>query len=234
MRQAFGILLRSELALLRASMGDLVPQARRAIREAGERAIDEAARRLGEAIDVYDLAGNTPGETVEFQGRQVCPEAIEVVNPGVVIRAALAAALEEQVGPERAAAPLDTFARREKVRRRRIIGSALLPLDLELHLSAAQWEAIERDLLDGWDERLAVLRSPFFRTEAIDRLQSWPGVRYDRVLPHLDPRQRARLGESCDRDLARARIGAWLRNWQWSMIPDAQTLVATEDPWWRE
>lgn len=230
MRDVFGHQLRGELVLLRAAFPDLPPAARRAIREAGERAVDDAARRLEEAIAVYDHPESGTAAEVVIGGRAVSPEAMTLVDAGAAIRGSLAAALADQVGPERGAGQLAAYARREADRRRSVVRRIVLLLDLDLHLSAEQWDAIEGDLLDGWDERFAVRLSPFYRAGSIERPRRCPGLDYGRIVPHLDAPQAACLGEACDREFERSAIAAWLRNWRLDMIPT--TLDTTEDRWW--
>lgn len=228
----FARVLRAELAFLRAAHGDLPTEARRAIREAGEHAVAAAAERHVDAIDVYTIAAETSAAEIDFAGRAVSPEAIRLIDPRTEIREALAAALGEQVGPERARERIDGFAWREATRRRAIVRRILLRLDGEFHLSGAQWDAVEKDLLAAWDERLCASATSSEGLVGIDLRWTSPGLLYDLVLPHLEPAQRALLGPRSDRERERGAIAEWLQDLRFGLNPAG--VAESEDGWWHE
>jgi hypothetical protein len=205
LEQLYGPLLQIELETVRMSCPGLTPKDRRALVEAGRKAVRELAEQHA-AATVRGTA--PPGQTA--------------------VRQAVHARVAQAVEPLAPAAEFATFvreaaarqARREEAARIQIVAK----LDEQFELSARQREAILADLRGRWD--------PAWIRELDDRdgimindQRPAPDFADACIAPHLDADQRAAWQAWCQA-AGRRRLGMHIHNW--SGVPNAPKL----DPWW--
>jgi hypothetical protein len=242
--------LQDELELLRTLHGDLPIEARRAIAAAGEEAVKEGALAFSEAMNApqpvpapqggaggfLNAVGRAfglpiPEEPARRADGAKKPDAgKKPIDPCQLVSDAVAASLVEQIGEENGADFRDQLSRREQRRRavsvRRLVGI----LDDELFLSAKQREAIETAIGEKWNEGVAMALD---HQMEFNGRKIYPGLPYERVLPHLTPAQQSKLGDgNQSREIIRSNRQGMLQSRFFRRANLAQQ--AERDPWWFE
>lgn len=241
--------LQGDLELLRTLHGDLPIEARRGIVAAGEKAVKEGAIAVSEAMNTPHVVPAPPQgvangflnavgkafglpmpEGPERRGEGIKkPEAKKKpIDPCRLVSDAVAASLVEQIGEERGREFLDQLSKREQRHRtasvRRLVGI----LDDELFLSAKQREAIETAIGEKWSERVAMALD---HQMEINGRKIYPGLPYERVLPHLTPAQQSKLGDGKQsREIMRSNRQGMMQSLFFRRANLAQQ--AERDPWW--
>ncbi len=243
--------LQDDLELVRTLHGDLPVEARRAIAAAGQSAVKAGALRLSAAIhtpqpmpvapqrgaagfinDVMRAFGfPIPEEHARRADGAKDPEAEKgPFDPCQCVIDAVAASLVEQIGAEQGAEFLNELSKREQRRRevdvRRLVGI----LDDDLLLNAKQREAIEDALGADWNEGIAMALD---HSMEINGRKIYPGLPYDRVLPHLTPAQQTQLGSGKESlDFTRSNRQSMVQSRFFRRANLSQQ--AQRDPWWFE
>ena len=242
--------LQDDLELIRTLHGDLPVEARRAIVAAGEEAVKEGALAFSEAMNTQQPMPVQRGGAAGFindvvrafgfpipdeparraDGAQKAEARKKRIDPCQLVSDAVAASLVEQIGEEHGADFLDQISRREKRQRaasvRRLVGI----LDDDLYLSAKQREAIETAIGEKWNEGLAMALD---HQMEINGRKIYPGLPYERVLPHLTPAQQSKLGDGKQsREIFRSNRQGMIQSRFFRRANLAQQ--AERDPWWFE
>ncbi|MEI8370118.1 MAG: hypothetical protein WCJ31_16920 [Planctomycetia bacterium] len=244
--------LQDDLELLRTLHGDLPVEARRAIAAAGQSAVKAGALALsaeihgprpmpvapprGAAEGLLNAVGRAFGFPIpEEHARRADgakdPEAGKgLFDPCQGVIDAVAASLVEQVGEAAAATFLEELSKREQRCRavdvRRLVGR----LEDDLFLNAKQREAIEDVLSADSDDGIAMALD---HTMELNGRKIYPGLPYDRVLPHLNPAQRTLLGNGKESlDFARSNRQSMMQSRFFRRANLSQQ--AQRDSWWFE
>jgi len=203
-------LLYGELEMIRSISGDIPRDARRAIAQAGEQAVKEAAVRLAE---------------LQFGGRK--GEENTAGDPAARVSDSLAKSLVEHVGSPQAAAFTRQIAERSERRKVATVHEIVAVLDGELFLTARQRKQIERSLLETWNDAMALSLEG---VHWIDDRRVFPGLPADCISPHLTETQRKLFsagGNSALNGVSQRQM--WMRM---NALNNAQ--AAARDPWWFE
>jgi len=244
-------LLQDDLELLRTLHGDLPVEARRAIVAAGEEAVKEGALAFSEAMNTphvvpappQGVAGGFFGAVGRAFGLPIPEEPArgadgatkaearkKRIDPCRLVSDAVAASLVEQIGEEHGADFRDQISRREKRQRAATVRRLVGILDDDLYLSAKQREAIETAIGEKWNEGLAMALD---HQMEINGRKVYPGLPYERVLPHLTPAQQSKLGDgNQSREIIRSNRQGMLQSRFFRRANLAQQ--AERDPWWFE
>lgn len=246
-------LLYGDLELIRSMSGEIPRDARRAIAQAGERAVKEAAVRLAElqfggprrrpepeggGIRINGLGkliinGNVivNGEKIVVgqpvaEGRQD-EENHASDDPAELVSTALAKSLAEHVGTAQAAAFTRQIAERSERRQAAAVRAIVAVLDGELFLTAAQREQIERSLLEKWNDAMPLSLEGM---HWVDGRRVFPGLPADCISPHLTESQRKLfIAQENGGGNGASQRQTWLRM---NALNSVQT--AARDPWWFE
>lgn len=243
--------LEDDLALLRTLHGDLSVEARRAIVAAGEEAVKEGALAFSEALNAppslpaapQGVAGGILGAVGRSFGLLIPEEPArgadgatkaearkKLIDPCRLVSDAVAASLVEQIGEEHGADFRHQVSRREKRRRAATVRRLVGILDDELFLSAKQREAIETAIGEKWNEGLAMALD---HQMEINGRKIYPGLPYERVLPHLTPAQQSKLGDGKQsREIMKSNRQGMMQSRFFRRANLAQQLE--RDPWWFE
>ncbi len=219
------ILLHSHLNLIRTLCVELSREQRRAIALAGMKATKEAAAWLAD-----EQLGRRKQQMAKQQRADRPPKALAADaasgdDPAASIAAALQAALADTVGVEKAAAFAAELAAREERWRQSVVASLVGILDTELWLTTEQREAVERSLLEHWDE--SMVQALQGRHMANGR-RVLPGVRDEFILPHLTAMQ-------LDVYSLPKPVGGGMPSWQALIYRLGQCAPPlNRDPWWFE
>ena len=244
-------LLQDDLELLRTLHGDLPVEARRAIVAAGEEAVKKGALAFSEAMNTphvvpappqgvaggfFGAVGRAFGLPIpeeparRAEGAEKAEARKKLIDPCQLVSDAVAASLVEQIGEEHGADFRDQLSRREKRSRAATVRRLVGILDDELFLSAKQREAIEAAIGEKWNEGLAMALD---HQMEINGRKIYPGLPYERVLPHLTPAQQSKLG---DGEQSREIFGSNRQGRLQSKFFRRANLAqqAERDPWWFE
>jgi hypothetical protein len=243
--------LQDDLELLRTLHGDLPFEARRAIVAAGRAAVKEGALAFSEAMNApqpmpvapQGVAGGFLNAVGRAFGLPILEEPArradgatkaeakkKLIDPCRLVSDAVAASLVEQVGEDHGADFLDELSKREQRRRAASIRRLVGVLDDDLYLSAKQRESIEAAIGEKWDEGLAMALD---HQMEINGRRIYPGLPYQRVLPHLTPAQQSKLGDGKQsREMFRSNRQGMLQSMFFRRVNLAQQ--AERDPWWFE
>jgi hypothetical protein len=204
MEQMLQPVMHGQLEFIRATCGDLSPEARRAIRNAAAEAVREVA-------DQFAAQQQRPGR-----------RAIDLAK---VFSEKLDPVVERSVSPDMAAS---WRTERDAGRQRRAETARVLivaKLDEGLDLTAAQRDTILADLESRWDAAwLCELLDP--GGFVVDGRRPAPDFAAECIVPHLDERQR-KAWESWVQAAGWRRAGVHL-GWR---FPDGPGLAGA-DPWW--
>ena len=243
--------LQDDLDLLRTLHGDLPVEARRAIVAAGEEAVKEGALAFSEALTaprpvpvaLQGVAGGffgavgrafglpmPEGPARRADGAKKAEAKKKLIDPCQIVSDAVVASLVEQIGEEHGADFRDQLSRREQRHRAATVRRLVGILDDELFLSAKQREAIEAAIGEKWNEGLAMALD---QTMEINGRKIYPGLPYERVLPHLTPAQQSKLGDGKQsREIFRSNRQGMIQSRFFRRANLAQQ--AERDPWWFE
>lgn len=242
--------LYDHLELLRTLEGDLPPETRLAISAAGEAAVKDATPRLieeirsprplvpappaGEGESIVAAVAEAFGFAAPRRKPAGAARAVEPLDPPFdacqLVVDAVSASVVERLGEVRGADFVAEVAGRERRRRAAEVRRLVAILDEELTFSAGQRDAIEEALGGAPGDAIST---------AIDRQveyngrKLYPGLPYERVLPHLSPVQRDRLGDGGEcRDFIRsfAPMETHARFFRRANLSQS----AERDPWWYE
>jgi len=203
-------LLYGELEMIRSISGDIPRDARRAIAQAGEQAVKEAAVRLAE---------------LQFGGRK--GEENTAGDPAARVSDSLAKSLVEHVGSPQAAAFTRQIAERSERRKVATVHEIVAVLDGELFLTARQRKQIERSLLETWNDAMALSLEG---VHWIDDRRVFPGLPADCINPHLSEAQRKRFAPQENRG-----GGVVSQQQTWTRMNVLNNVPApARDPWWFE
>ncbi len=224
----------AQLELIRSRCGDLPVETRRAIGQAGQRAVKEAAVEAAQAqVGGNQARRNRAAIRAARQPAKAEPRKPAEPNPKPEdpqtqgdpldrLTTALEKVVAERVGAAEAAAfAADAAAQRER-RKKATVDMCVAMLDGQLFLTAAQREAIGRSLLEHWqDGMLVTLQQVHFNNGRM----MFHGVPGDCVVPHLDEAQRQAFGTP-----GNVNVGG-------GVAPTLQMLgrlnhQLARDPWW--
>jgi|GEM_PF-1883376 len=244
-------LLQDDLELLRTLHGDLPIESRRAIVAAGEEAVKEGAIVFSEAMNApqpvpaapQGVAGGFLGAVGRAFGLPIPEEAARradgakktearqrPIDPCRLVSDAVAVSLVKQIGEEHGANFRDELSKREQRSRAATVRRLVGVLDDDLFLSAKQREAIEAAIGEKWNEGLAMALD---HQMEINGRRIYPGLPYERVLPHLTPAQQSKLGDGeQSREIFRSNRQGMLQSRFFRRANVAQQ--AERDPWWFE
>jgi hypothetical protein len=218
-------LLHSHLNLIRTLCGELSREQRRAIALVGEKATKEAAAWLADEQLGQRRQQMAKRQPADRPPKAQAADASSGDDPAAAIAAALQEALADTVGAERAAAFTAELAAREERRRQSVVASLVGILGTELWLTTEQREAVERSLLEHWDESMV---QALQGRHMINGRRVLPGVRDEFVRPHLTAMQLDVYGPPKP---ARGGMPAW----QALMHRLGQCSPhLNRDPWWFE
>lgn len=244
--------LEADLELLRTLQGDLPLETRRAIGQAGEQAVKDAALCASEAIHAAQQppvaqlpnAGDLANAFAEGFARAIGlpaprpkppPPRAEASPPDPfdALRAALMASVVEQVGEEGAATFAEELSKRDERRQRAIVRRLVASLEAHLFLTTKQQDEIEAALGEAWQEGIAIAAESQME---MNGRKIYLGLPYELVLPHLTAAQQAQLGdgkESRQMEESNRQHRLQSRIWrQMNMMNMGQP--AERDPWWFE
>lgn len=224
--QQLTALLYSHLNLIRTLFGDLPRDQRKAIAKAGEQAAKEAAAQLAD-----EQLGRRRRQAARPRPVNAMPRGAGVAtssgdDPAALIAAALQKALADTAGAGKANEFVAELAAREERWRRSMAASLVGNLDTDLWFTAEQREAVERSLLEHWDDRMI---QGLHGRQMVNGRQVLPGVRNESILPHLTAKQREVYGPP--RSIRVGDVPAW----QTLMQRLSQCSPPLDrDPWWFE
>ena len=246
-------LLYGDLELIRSMSGDIPRDARRAIAQAGEQAVKEAAVRLAElqfggprrrpeaglgGIVINGLGKLIVNGNVILNGQKIVAgqpvadgrqggENDASGDPAELVSTALAKSVAEHVGSAQAAAFTRQIAERSERRRAVAVHAIVAVLDGELFLTAAQREQIERSLMEKWDDAMPVALEGM---HWVDGRRVFPGLPADCVSPHLTESQRKLFtAQGNGGGNGASQRQTWMR-----MNALNSVQPAARDPWWFE
>jgi hypothetical protein len=246
-------LLYGELEMIRSMSGDIPRDARRAIAQAGEQAVKEAAVRLAElqfggprrrpeagvgGIVINGLGKLIVNGNVIVNGQKIVAgqpaadgrqgdENRDSGDPAELVSKALAKSLAEHVGSSQAAAFARQIAERSERRKVATVHEIVAVLDGELFLTARQREQIKRSLLETWNDAMALSLEGM---HWVDDRRVFPGLPADCINAHLSEAQRKRFAPQENRG-----GGVVSQQQTWTRMNVLNNVPApARDPWWFE
>lgn len=199
-------MLWSELEMIRRACGDLPPEARRRIADAGNKQVAVSARQIAEMQ--FGLLPQRPEEAIR------------------ALRTAVTNALKPSVTAENLAVyEAETAARRgrsDSAARQLLV----VQLDERLLLSTAQREAIEADLQKNWQPVWAGFTIGHFRNNQMMA----PDAADKCIAPHLEAGQKAEWKSWCEQ-AGFSRFGIQPPS-PWPGQNGLDVSAMQPDPWW--